>query len=424
MVAGEASSDLLASEVLRRLAAGAGRSQGQGEGQGPGQALACAGIGGHRMTAAGFQAWWPAERLSIHGYADALRALPALLWIRHRLAQRLLKWRASVFVGIDAPDFNLGLEQRLRERGVRTVHFVSPSIWAWRPERIGKIRRAVDHMLLIFPFEQAIYRDAGIRATFVGHPLADTIPLEPDREAARAALGLEAVPGAVIAAPGAVIAMPGPVIALLPGSRRGEIERLAPLFLDVAIEVRRSRPDACFIVPAANADRLAELEQHLARARQHDPDLDVRLVDGQSHRVLEAADAVLVASGTATLEAALYKRPMVIAYRVPDFDYRRMKGKALQPWVGLPNILCGDFVVPEFIQDEARPAPIAASLLAALDDRPAAERLAARFTELHRSLRHDCAARVAAVLADECRQGGSRQNESRQDESRPDGGLS
>lgn len=384
MVAGEASSDLLAAEVLQRLVAG------------PGGAATCAGIGGQRMTAAGFEAWWPAERLSIHGYADALRALPALLWIRYRLAQRLLGWGASVFVGIDAPDFNLGLEQRLRQRGLRTVHFVSPSIWAWRPERIETIRRAVDHMLLVFPFEQAIYRDAGIRATFVGHPLADTIPLQPDRDAARRALGLGDGSGQ------------GALIALLPGSRRGEIERLAPLFLAAAVEIRRSRPDARVVVPAANAARLAELEGHVARARERDPDLDVRLVDGQSHRAMEAADIVLVASGTATLEAALYKRPMVIAYRVPDFDYRRMKGKALQPWVGLPNILCGEFVVPEFIQDEARPGPIAAALLAALDDAGNTEKLTARFTDLHLSLRHDCAASVAAVLADEGRAATSR----------------
>lgn len=389
MVAGEASSDLLAAGILERLTgSGAPRTAASAA------PVACAGIGGDRMRAAGFDAWWPAERLSIHGYADALKALPALLWIRHRLAQRLLRWPASVFVGIDAPDFNLGLERRLRERGVRTVHFVSPSIWAWRPERIDTIRRAVDHMLLVFPFEQAIYRDAGVRATFVGHPLADTIPLEPDREAARAALGLAG--------------QDGPLVALLPGSRRGEVERLAPLFLEAAVAIRRSRPDAHFVVPSANGARLAELEQHLARVRQRDPALDVRLVDGQSHRVMEAADAILVASGTATLEAALYKRPMVIAYRVPAFDYRRMKGKALQPWVGLPNILSGEFVVPEFIQEAAQPRALADSILAALDDRQGAERLAARFTALHEALRQDCAARVAGVLADECRQAGGR----------------
>ena len=402
MVAGEASSDLLASEVLMRLLR-------PGAGQGPAigstgivstgiagadiacAGIACAGIGGKRMVATGFQAWWPAEKLSIHGYADALKALPGLLWIRHRLAQRLQVWGASVFCGIDAPDFNLGLERRLRARGLRTVHFVSPSIWAWRPERIETIRQAVDHMLLIFPFEQAIYDAAGIRATYVGHPLADSIPLEPDRAGARAALGLD------------LAGTDGALVALLPGSRRGEVQRLAPLFLDAARAVRRARPDVRFVIPAANADRFAELRVHLEAAHRADPALQVELIDGQSHRAMEAADAVLVASGTATLEAALYKRPMVIAYRVPDFDYRRMKGKALLPWVGLPNILCQDFVVPEFIQDAARPQSIADNLVAALDDRSAAERLAARFTELHLTLRHDCAARVAAVLADEAR---------------------
>lgn len=399
MVAGEASSDLLAAEVLTRIR----REQGQ--------AVACAGIGGQKMVAAGFEAWWPAEKLSIHGYADALKALPGLLWIRHRLAQRLQQWDASVFCGIDAPDFNLGLERRLRERGLRTVHFVSPSIWAWRPERITTIRDAVDHMLLVFPFEQQIYRDANIRATFVGHPLADSIALQPDQAGARAALGLDDVPQGLIA--------------LLPGSRRGEVERLAPLFLQAASAVRRVRPGARFILPAANAERLSELRAHLAAARQLDPALQIQLLDGQSHRAMEAADVVLVASGTATLEAALYKRPMVIAYRVPAFDYRRMKDKALLPWIGLPNILCQDFVVPEFVQDAAQPQPIADALVRALDDHVAAERLAERFTELHLSLRHDCAAQVAAVLVDESRRGrqGSSiagRNQCRQDPSRQD----
>ena len=379
MVAGEASSDLLASEVLTRI-----RSE-------QGQAVACAGIGGQKMVANGFQAWWPAEKLSIHGYADALKALPGLLWIRHRLAQRLQAWDASVFCGIDAPDFNLGLERRLRSRGLRTVHFVSPSIWAWRPERINTIRDAVDHMLLVFPFEQAIYQEAGIRATYVGHPLADSIALEPDRAAARMALGLDTVADGLVA--------------LLPGSRRGEVERLAPLFLEAALAVHRARPAVRFVMPAANADRLAELQVHLAAARRREPALAVTLLDGQSHRAMEAADAVLVASGTATLEAALYKRPMVIAYRVPEFDYRRMKDKALLPWVGLPNILCKDFVVPEFIQAAAQPQPIADALIHALDDAAGAARLAERFMALHQSLRHDCAARVAAVLVDESRRG-------------------
>ena len=386
MVAGEASSDLLAADVLRAL-----DGQVRGHGREP---VATGGIGGARMAAAGFDAWWPAERLSVHGYAEAIKALPALLWIRYRLGRRLLRWPASVFVGIDAPDFNLGLERRLRGAGVRTVHFVSPSIWAWRPERISTIRQAVDHMLLVFPFEQEIYREAGIRATYVGHPLADTIPVTPDRAAARRVLGLDS-------------ASRDPVIALLPGSRKGEIARLAPLFLAVAAIVGRSRPRTRFLIPAASGERLAELRAHVAAIRAAEPTLAVTLVDGQSHRVLEAADAVLVASGTATLEAALYRRPMVIAYRVPDVDYRRMKRQSLLPYVGLPNILCGAFIVPEFIQDEAQPDPIAHALFEALDDTAAAERLEQRFAELHRSLRRGCAEQVAAAIATEVR-GGSR----------------
>jgi lipid-A-disaccharide synthase len=380
MVAGEASSDLLAADVLRELA-----------GAGPG--FAAGGIGGDRMAAAGFDRWWPAERLSVHGYADAIRALPALLWIRYRLRRRILRWPASLFLGIDAPDFNLGLEHRLRQAGLRTVHFVSPSIWAWRPERITTIRAAVDHMLLVFPFEQSIYREAGVRATYVGHPLADSIPLDPDRAAARRQLGIDGQ------------GRDGAVVALLPGSRRGELRRLAALFFEVARVVARALPGTRFLVPAASEARLAELRAHLATARQQTPDLDVTLVDGQSHRVLEAADAVLVASGTATLEAALYKRPMVIAYRVPDLDYRRMRQQALLPYVGLPNILAGSFVVPEFIQDDAQPEPIARALLEALADGPGAARLARRFEALHLSLRQGCAARVAAVIDAESRHG-------------------
>ncbi|MGE0311614.1 MAG: lipid-A-disaccharide synthase [Lautropia sp.] len=373
MVAGEASGDLLAAEILKAL-------NGAGGGAPDVDAPQTAGIGGERMVASGFDAWWGSEQLAVHGYAEALKVLPKLLLIRRRLGSRLLDWPADAFVGIDAPDFNLGLETRLRRAGVRTLHFVSPSIWAWRRERIGRIREAVDQMLLVFPFEEAIYRDAGVPARYCGHPLADRIPLQPDRDAARRALGVD--PAAT-------------VIAVLPGSRRSEIARLAPPFIETIARLAGRRPSWVFLVPAAGATRFAELRRLLAQAA---PDADVRLLLGHSHDALAACDATLIASGTATLEAMLYKRPMVIAYRLGDLDYRRMKRQAYLPWAGLPNILFRDFVVPEFIQDAVQPEAMAQALMSAVEDRTAADRLAERFAEQHHALRRDCARQVADAV--------------------------
>ena len=305
--------------------------------------------------------------------------------MRRQLRQRLLSWPAQAFVGVDAPDFNLGLEARLRAAGVRTYHFVSPSIWAWRRERIEKIRQAVDHMLLVFPFEEAIYREAGIPATYCGHPLADQIPFEPDQAAARQALGLPAQ---------------GTVIALMPGSRRAEVEHLAPTFLAAAALMHQQHPDWHFILPAAGEARLAQLRALI----DTDPawrTLPLQLLPGQSHTALAACDQTLIASGTATLEAALFKRPMVIAYRLAPLSYRMMKNKAYQPWFGLPNILAGEFLVPEFIQDAATPQALAEAIVRQHDDAGGRERLAARFAEMHHVLAQGCARRVAETVLDD-----------------------
>jgi lipid-A-disaccharide synthase len=377
LVAGEASGDMLAASVLEALRARAGDEAAE--------PLQLAGIGGPAMAAQGFDCWWPSELLAVHGYAAALKVYPKLLALRRRLAERLQEWPARVFVGVDAPDFNLGLESRLRSAKVKTVHFVSPSIWAWRRERIEKIRKAVDRMLLVFPFEEAIYRDAGIPALYCGHPLADQIPMDPDRDAARLKLGLE--PGAT-------------VIAVLPGSRAGEVAHIGPVFRDTINLLAQENPDWHFLIPAAGAERQQQLAQLLA-GREFPA--DVRLLLGQAHLALTACDVTLIASGTATLEAALFKRPMVIAYRMASLSYRLMKGRGYLPYVGLPNILSGGFVVPEYIQDAATPVALADAVTRRLQDVAGNERLVARFHDIHRQLACGCAERVAEAILDEGR---------------------
>ena len=372
MVAGETSGDLLASAVLDGLQSRLGGPSG----------LQAGGIGGPAMTARGFDAWWPSERLAVRGYAEVLREYPALRAIRSRLHDRMVAWHPDVFVGVDAPDFNLDLERRLRESGVRVAHFIGPSIWAWRGKRIEKIRRSVDRMLLVFPFEQKLYDDAGVPATYVGHPLADAIPMQADAAGARRALGLPER---------------GQVVAVLPGSRGGEITYIAPAFVATIGWLARRRPDLVFVVPAATETIYGRLRALLASANLPDG-ADVRLVMGHSHDAMAAADAVLVASGTATLEVALYRRPMVIAYRMAWLSYRIMRHMGYLPWIGLPNILCNETVVPEFIQDGATPEAMGAALLAQLDDPLLAARLADRFAGLHETLRRDCAQRAAEVL--------------------------
>jgi lipid-A-disaccharide synthase len=366
MVAGEASGDLLAGLLLRGLR----RRWPQ---------LRAAGIGGPRMAEQGFDAWWPHELLAVFGYVDALRRYPQLLALRRRLGERILAERPAAFIGVDAPDFNFGLETRLRAAGLRTVHFVCPSIWAWRAHRVHQLARAADHVLCLFPFEPALLQSHGIAATYVGHPLADAIPLEPPRDAARLRLGL---------APDAV------VVALLPGSRRSEIELIGPRMLQAARRMQAQRAELRFVLPALPSLR----EPVQALVRQHAGDAAVQVLDGQSHDALAACDVTLVASGTATLEAALLKRPMVITYAVSALNWWRMRRMALQPWVGLPNILSREFIVPELIQDAATPEALARETLAWLDDTARVQALQRRLHDLHLQLRRDTAGTATHAL--------------------------
>ena len=367
MVAGETSGDLLASLLLQGLKA-----------RWP--ALAAGGIGGPRMVGLGFDAWWPAEKLSLFGYVDVLLNYRELVGIRNALGDRLIAERPDVFVGVDAPDFNFGLEKRLRETGIRTVHFVCPSIWAWRGDRVHTLAASADHVLCLFPFEPDLLRAHGIKATYVGHPLAQVIPLEPDRAAARAALNLPET---------------AQVVALLPGSRRSEIKLIAPRVLAAAAILHRQRPGLRFVLPVAHGMR-ALVEPLLLR---HAPGVPVDLLDGRSHDALAACDVTLVASGTATLEAALFKRPMVITYVVSWFNALRMKRLRLQPWVGLPNVLCRDFIVPELLQEAATPEALARATIEWLDDPARCERVRVRFLELHHLLRRDTVRESADAIA-------------------------
>lgn len=360
MVAGETSGDLLAGLLLQGVKQRWPGFQAQG-------------IGGPHMVAQGFQADWPSDKLAVRGYVEVLRHYRGIVAIRNQLRERLLTQRPDAFIGVDAPDFNLDLEGALKAEGIKTLHFVCPSVWAWRADRMDKIRRSADHVLCIFPFEPALLADHGIAATYVGHPLAQVIPQVPDRAAARAALGLD--PAAT-------------VVAILPGSRQSEVDQLSLRFFRAAALVHAAQPAIQFVVPAVPALRPAiEAAVRAAGMAQQ-----VKMVTGQSHTVLAACDVTLIASGTATLEAALFKRPMVIAYHMNWLSWQIMRRKKLQPWVGLPNILCRDFVVPELLQEAASPANMATELLAWLD---APERITAlqhRFTALHAELQRDTAA--------------------------------
>ena len=355
MVAGEASGDLLAGLLLGGMKA-----------RWP--ELRASGIGGPRMAEHGFDAWWPHDKLAVRGYVEVLSHYREIAGIRNQLAERLLAERPDVFIGVDAPDFNLDLEKRLKTQGIKTLHFVSPSIWAWRGKRIEKIRDAADLVLCIFPFEPALYAKHGVAATYVGHPLADTIPMTPPRAASRAALGLAGA---------------DTVVAVLPGSRRSEIQYIAARLLGAAKEMARQRPGLRFIVPVVPG--LRHLIEPLRK--QHAPDVQIELLDGRSHEALAACDVALVASGTATLEAALFKRPMVIAYSMHPLSWQMMKRMKYQPWVGLPNILLNAFAVPEFLQGDATAPKIAQAALAWLDDPARCAELTVRFDALHLQLR-------------------------------------
>ena len=379
LVAGEASGDLLAGLLLDGLRARWPQ-------------LTTAGIGGAHMTAQGFDAWWPIEKLSVRGYLEVLPRLPELLRIRKQLGDRLLTERPDLFIGVDAPDFNFDLEARLKKAGIKTLHFVSPSFWAWRPEKLLKLKAAADHVLCLFPFEPELLAEHGIAATYVGHPLANVIPMQPDRTAARRVLGLDEN---------------ATVVALLPGSRAAEVKYLLSGVFQAAALIRQARPATQFIVPAV-PHLLTQIE---AAARVSGLGDALKVVRGQSHAVLAACDVTLIASGTATLEAALFKRPMVIAYAMPAFSYRLMRKKRQLPWVGLPNVLCAPrewlhrpagmsahdmadrtdapFVVPELIQDAATPAALAQAVLDWLAAPEKIAQLQQRFIALHHELKRD-----------------------------------
>ncbi len=361
LIAGEASGDILGAGLMQAL-----KAQAQVE---------FIGIGGPRMIAEGLNSYFPMERLAVMGLVEVLGRLAELLARRRRLVATLIEQRPDLVIGIDAPDFNLGLELKLRRAGFRTVHYVSPSVWAWRQKRVLKIREACDLMLTLFPFEARFYSEHQVPVRFVGHPLADTIGLQVDRAAARAALGLP--PDA-------------PVVALLPGSRAGEVGRLGALFLDTAELLLAQRPDLRFVLPCASAERRAQLERMLVGR-----DLPLSLLDGQSHAALGACDAVLIASGTATLEALLCKRPMVVAYKVAPLTYRILSRLVKSPYVSLPNLLAGRLLVPELLQDAATPRALAAELAPLLDGGAAQTE---GFDAIHRTLRRDASAEAAKAV--------------------------
>src|SRR6201991_2436594 len=367
MVAGEPSGDILGSALLDGLAARlpAARSYG---------------IGGPRMIAQGFDAHFPMEKLTVRGYVEALRHIPEILGIRNELKRQLLADPPDAFIGVDAPDFNFGLEHALRDAGIPTVHLVCPSIWAWRGGRIKKIVKAVDHMLCVFPFEKPLLEKSGVAATYVGHPLADQIPLEPDVAGARATLGLPAS---------------GPVIAVLPGSRRSEIELIGPTFFDAMALMQQRERGVRFVMPAATP----ALREQLKPLIDAHPGLALTVTDGNAQLAMTAADAVLVKSGTVTLEAALLKKPMVISYKVPWLTGQIMRRQGYLPYVGLPNILAGRFVVPEILQHFATPEALADATLKQLNDDANRRTLTEIFTEMHHVLRQNTAQRAADAVA-------------------------
>ncbi|MGF6088032.1 lipid-A-disaccharide synthase [Pseudomonas sp. 18173] len=362
LVAGEASGDILGAGLMRALKA-----------RHP--AVEFIGVGGPLMQAEGLTPYFPMERLSVMGLVEVLGRLRELLARRKKLVADLIAAKPDVFIGIDAPDFNLNIELKLRQAGIKTVHYVSPSVWAWRQKRVLKIREGCDLMLTLFPFEARFYEEKGVPVRFVGHTLADAIPLEADRAAARAELGLP----------------DGPLVALMPGSRGGEVGRLGALFLDTAQRLRALRPGVRFVMPCASAQRRAQLEELLVGR-----DLPLTLLDGQSHLALAACDAVLIASGTATLEALLYKRPMVVAYRLAPLTFWILKRMVKSPYISLPNLLAQRLLVPELLQDDATVEALAQTLSPLIEG---GEEQTRGFDEIHRTLRLDASNQAAdAVL--------------------------
>lgn len=368
MVAGEPSGDLLASRLLSGLRPRIPDAH-------------IHGIGGPEMQRYGFQADWPMEKLAVRGLFEVLAHYREIKHIQNSLRDKLLEEKPAVFIGVDAPDFNFGLEAQLKEGGVPTVHFISPSIWAWRGGRIKKVARAVSHMLVVFPFEEEIYRDAGIPVTYVGYPLAEVIPLQPDTGAARAQLGL---PG------------DASVVTVMPGSRMSELKYNSVAFVTAMRLLAQRDRNIRFVAPMAGERQRNYFESLIREANLQD--VDIQIVNGQSHAAITAADAVLVASGTATLEVALFKKPMVIAYKMMAASWHVMRHMAYQPWIGLPNILLRDFVVPEFLQDAATPQALADALWKQLGDAALRRRISKRFTDMHHSLLRNSAEESAQAV--------------------------
>ncbi len=362
LVAGEASGDILGAGLMQALKARHPHVE-------------FIGVGGPLMQAEGLSSYFPMERLAVMGLVEVLGRLPELLARRKRLIKGLIAAKPDVFIGIDAPDFNLTVELKLRRAGIKTVHYVSPSVWAWRKKRVLKIRQACDLMLTLFPFEAQFYDAHSVPVRFVGHPLADAIPVQADRMAARAALDLP---------------LDCPVVALLPGSRGGEVARLGSLFLDAAVRLRTLRPGIRFVLPCASPERREQLEQLLVGR-----DLPLTLLNARSHDALAACDAVLIASGTATLEALLYKRPMVVAYKVAPLTYRILKRLVTSPYISLPNLLAERLLVPELIQDAATPEALAQLLAPLLSG---GEVQTEGFDVIHRALRRDASAQAAEAV--------------------------
>lgn len=367
IVAGEASGDLLGGLLIGAL-------------QQAGLARDFFGIAGPRMQALGARSLYPMETLSVRGYVEALGSLRRILGIRRDLKRALLARPPGLFIGVDAPDFNLALERDLKKAGINTVHFVSPSVWAWRPRRIEKVRRAVAHTLLIFPFEEALYRQAGIPATYVGHPIAHALP-SPDRQAARERLRLRADEEYVV---------------LMPGSRPSELDALGGLFIAAARELAKARPHTRFLIPLVNRETRQRFER--AMHEEQADDLPIRILYGHAHDALQAADAALIASGTATLEALLLECPHIITYRIPWLSWQIMKRQALLPWIGLPNILAGEDIVPELVQHQATPSALAGALDRLLSDKAAMGAQIDAFRVQRARLKRDTPALIAQAL--------------------------
>lgn len=367
IVAGEASGDLLGSLLIKSV-------------QAAGLDTGFYGIAGPKMQSAGARSLFPMDALSVRGYVEALGSLRKILAIRRSLKKQLLAQPPHLFIGVDAPDFNLALESRLKRAGIPTIHFISPSIWAWRPKRIRKVARAASHLLLVFPFEEAIYQQAGIPATYVGHPLAHALP-EPNRRAARERLGL---------------AQDGQYVALLPGSRLGELQALGRLYVEAAKRIAQARPDTRFLIPLATRETRQAFERILYEADAQE--LPLRILFGHAHDAMQAADAALIASGTATLEALLLDCPHVISYRVPWLTWQIMKRQALLPWIGLPNILAERTVVPEILQDQATPEALGRAIEELLADTEARMAQIEEFRVQRARLKRDTPRLIAEAL--------------------------